>query len=252
MKAMIFAAGLGTRLRPLTDQMPKALVPLGGQTLLEYQIQRLKKAGIDDIIINVHHFPDQIRTYLHEHNNFGVNIAISDESEKLLETGGGLKKAAWFFDKNESVLVCNVDILSNLDITHLIQSHKAEDMATVVVSDRETQRYLLFDNQLKLQGWTNIKTGEVKGPKGIEQKALHRLAFSGMQIVNPALLRYAEGLGDKFSLIDLYLRACQESSIRAYIPQAYRMMDVGKIDHIREAEQFAESLTHINSQISAS
>lgn len=242
MKAMIFAAGLGTRLRPLTDSIPKALVPLAGQTLLEYQIRKLKEAGIEDIIINIHHFPEQIRNYLTEHHNFGMNIALSDETEQLLDTGGGLKKASWFFRDNETVLVLNVDILSNIDLQHLIASHQASDMATVVVSKRDTQRYLLFDNAQHLQGWTNIRTGEVRGKAGIAVDNLQHLAFSGMQIINPAILRFAEGLGERFSLIDLYMRACHETNISAYIPQDYRMMDVGKIEHIQEAEDFAESL----------
>ncbi len=244
MKAMIFAAGLGTRLRPLTDTMPKALVPLGGKTLLQYQIERLREAGICDIIINVHHFPEQIIDYLQANNNFGCNIAISDEREQLLETGGGLRKAQWFF-ADEPFLVCNVDILSNIDLKALIRAHKAEDIATVVVSPRETQRYLLFDEDLKMHGWTNIKTGEVRPAAFSVQPStfsVQRLAFSGMQILSPRIFTHMDVFPEKFSLIDLYVSLCQTETIRAFVPQDYRMMDVGKIDHLSEAEAFALSL----------
>ncbi len=250
MKAMIFAAGLGTRLRPLTDTMPKALVPLNEKTLLQYQIEKLREVGIRDIIINVHHFPEQIVAYLEANNNFGCNIAISDESKQLLETGGGLRKAEWFFQASsieyqDSFLVCNVDILSNIDLKALIAAHNLKDIATVVVSPRETQRYLLFDADKRMQGWTNIKTGEVK-PVSFEYQAssieYQTLAFSGMQILSPRIFQYMEAFPEKFSLIDLYVQLCQEESIRAYVPTDYRMMDVGKIDHLHEAEQFAKSL----------
>ncbi len=243
MKAMIFAAGLGTRLKPLTDSMPKALVPLNGKTLLAYQIEKLCAAGIRDIIINVHHFADQIVDYLTANHNFGCNITISNESGMLLETGGGLRKVAAFFD-DEPFLVCNVDVLSNINIQALVQAHQVEDIATVVVSQRETQRYLLFDNTMKMVGWTNIKTGEVKGncQLSISNGQSRRLAFSGMQILSPRVFEQMEGLGERFSLIDLYLKMCTTESIRAYVPQDYKMMDVGKIEHLAEAERFALEL----------
>ncbi len=279
---MIFAAGLGTRLRPLTDTMPKALVPLGGKTLLQYQIERLREADICDIIINVHHFPEQIIDYLQTNNNFDCNIAISDEREQLLETGGGLRKAQWFLAPSDSrnavetqlaaspiinytrtdnaitgdaasdvstsntepFLVCNVDILSNIDLKALIRAHKAEDIATVVVSPRETQRYLLFDDELRMHGWMNIKTGEVRGnyQLSIINYQLQKLAFSGMQILSPRIFTHMDAFPEKFSLIDLYVSICQTETIRAFVPQDYRMMDVGKIDHLSEAEAFALSL----------
>ncbi len=257
MRAMIFAAGLGTRLRPLTDTTPKALVPLNGKTLLQYQIERLKEAGITDIIINVHHFGDKIRAYLREHENFGCKIAVSDESEQLLETGGGLRKASWFFTDNqvpngewrtahsEPFLVCNVDILSNIDIPALVAAHQPDDIATVVVSPRQTQRYLLFDKQNRMQGWTNIQTGEVR-PADLQyclsQIDLTQLAFSGMQILSPRIFEKMSSMPEKFSLIDLYLSICQTEKIRAYVPTDYQMMDVGKIEHLQEAEAFAKRL----------
>ncbi len=257
MRAMIFAAGLGTRLRPLTDNMPKALVPLNGKTLLQYQIEKLQEAGITEIIINVHHFPEQIISYLREHDNFGCTIAVSDESEQLLETGGGLRKASWFFTDNqvqngerrtahpEPFLVCNVDILSNVNISALMAAHNPEDIATLVVSPRQTQRYLLFDKQNRMQGWTNIKTGEVRPANfNLQHSAFsaQQLAFSGMQILSPRIFEKMDAFPEKFSLIDLYVSLCQAEQIRAFVPTDYQMMDVGKIDHIKEAEAFAKQL----------
>ncbi len=255
MKAMIFAAGLGTRLRPLTDTMPKALVPINGKTLLQYQIEKLKAAGITEMIINVHHFPEQIVDYLQEHDNFGCTIAISDESDQLLETGGGLRKAAHFFighrkqdtgyrttDAEQPFLVCNVDILSNIDLPSLMAAHKEEDMATVVVSPRETQRYLLFDEHNHMRGWTNIATGAIR-PATLEKiDTLQHLAFSGMQILSPRIFEHMSAFPEKFSLIDLYMALCEKETISAYVPTDYHMMDVGKIDHIQEAETFARNI----------
>lgn len=254
MKAMIFAAGLGTRLKPLTDRIPKALLPLAGKTLLQWQIERLKEAGIEDIVVNIHHLGQQIIDYLHEHDGFGCRVQISDEREALLETGGGLLKAAELLGAEEPVLVCNVDILSNIDIRQLMAAYSSQQsmvsdqhLATVVVSDRQTQRYLLFDNEGVLRGWTNIKTGECR-PASLPANPLTRLAFSGMQIVSPMffdeLRRTQREKGEKFSLIDAYLSVVerQAGTVRAFVPQDYRMMDVGKIDQLDEAERFAEAL----------
>lgn len=249
MKAMIFAAGLGTRLKPLTDSMPKALVPLAGKTLLQWQIERLKTAGITDIVVNVHHFADMIIRYLHDNNNFGCNIAVSDERDMLLETGGGLRKAQRFFSGNEAILVCNVDILSNIHIPTLIKAYNPDEIGVVVVSPRETQRYLLFNEENRLCGWTNISTGEVKGDEAIRRrgdKAIKELAFSGMQVLNPRIFACMQAIvaqkGDKFSLIDLYLNIAEKEILRAFIPENYRMMDVGKINQLSEAETFANTL----------
>ena len=258
MQAMIFAAGLGTRLKPLTDTLPKALVPLAGKTLLQWQIEKLKDAGITDIMVNIHHFPDMIINYLREHDNFGCNIQVSDEREMLLETGGGLRKAKTLLSKivnqksenEEAILVCNVDILSNINLPALIKTYNPEEMGTVVVSERDTQRYLLFDETNRLCGWTNIATGEVRGEEAIRQKAkgedLKMLAFSGMQLLNPRIFECLDELasqkGDKFSLIDLYIHIAEKEILRAFIPENYRMMDVGKIAQLSEAENFAASL----------
>ncbi len=246
MKAMIFAAGLGTRLKPFTDTLPKALLPLAGKTLLQWQIEQLKAAGITEIVVNIHHFGQQIIDYLAANNNFGCTVQISDEREALLETGGGLLKAAALLGEGSPILVCNVDILSNIDLKQFIATH-TEEMATVVVSNRETQRYLLFDGEGVLRGWTNCKTGEFR-PAAAANEDLVPMAFSGMQIVSPAFfdeLRCTrDEKGDKFSLIDAYLSVVERNAgtIRAFVPRNYRMMDVGKIDQLAEAESFAESL----------
>ena len=275
MKAMIFAAGLGTRLKPLTDNMPKALVPLAGKTLLQWQIERLKAAGITDIVVNVHHFPDMIIHYLRENDNFSCRIAVSDERDMLLETGGGLRKAKSLLTSSPNsliasspILVCNVDILSNIDIPTLLNAYNPDEMGVVVVSPRDTQRYLLFDHDNRLRGWTNIVTGEVRPaslvsslnilpPTGeadlqakptyqLQRSDLSPLAFSGMQVLNPRIFDVMDKVvaekGDKFSLIDLYLSIAEKEILRAFIPENYRMMDVGKIAQLSEAEAFAASL----------
>ena len=254
---MIFAAGLGTRLKPLTDTLPKALVPLAGKTLLQWQIEKLKAAGITDIVINIHHFPDMIINYLKDNDNFGCNIQVSDERDALLETGGGLRKAEdkfrslgvqEFRSSNEGILICNVDILSNIDIPTLLQAYNPNEMGVVVVSQRDTQRYLLFNDENRLCGWTNIATGEFRGPiaKSQEPIAHRQLAFSGMQVLNPRIFECMDNIvklkGEKFSLIDLYLNICEQETLKAYIPNDYRMMDVGKISQLSEAEEFANSL----------
>ena len=257
MKAMIFAAGLGTRLKPLTDTLPKALVPLAGKTLLQWQIEKLKTAGITDIVINVHHFSDMIINYLHNNENFGCRIAVSDERDMLLETGGGLRKAEAllrlgvqeFRSSGEGILVCNVDILSNIDIPTLLNAYNPDEMGVVVVSERDTQRYLLFDDNNCLCGWTNIATGEVRGPISNNQYPIanpRSLAFSGMQVLNPRIFEAMDKVvaekGEKFSLIDLYLSIAEKEILKAFIPENYRMMDVGKINQLSEAEAFAQAL----------
>ena len=255
---MIFAAGLGTRLKPLTDTLPKALVPLAGKTLLQWQIERLKAAGITDIVVNVHHFPDMIINYLRENDNFGCRIAVSDERDRLLETGGGLRKAKELLTgirfpessyPEDPILICNVDILSNIDIPTLLRAYNPDEMGVVVVSSRDTQRYLLFDYDNRLRGWTNIATGEVR-PASLTSSPnsliASRLAFSGMQVLNPRIFEVMEKVvaekGEKFSLIDLYLSIAEKEILRAFIPENYRMMDVGKINQLSEAEAFAETL----------
>ena len=246
MVGMIFAAGLGTRLKPLTDTMPKAMVPINGKPLLQWQVEKLRDAGITDIVVNVHHFPDQIIDAVRANNGWGCNILISDERDELLDTGGGLRKAKELFG-NEPILACNVDILSNIDISLLSASCLVHCLGFLVVSQRDTQRYLLFDEENILRGWTNIATGEVR-PASISAKlgGLRKMAFSGMQILSPAIFEHMDKVvaekGNKFSLIDLYLSLCDRYIFRAYVPQNYRMMDVGKINQIGEAELFAQKI----------
>ena len=258
MKAMIFAAGLGTRLKPLTDTLPKALVPLAGKTLLQWQIEKLKAAGITDIVVNVHHFPDMIIDYLRDNDNFGCRIAVSDERDMLLETGGGLRKAKHLLlgvasresgNNDAPILVCNVDILSNIDIPTLLRTYNPNEMGVVVVYPRETQRYLVFDETHRLCGWTNIATGDVRGPIANTQYPIantQNLAFSGMHVLNPRIFEVMDEIvkekGDKFSLIDLYVSIAEKEILRAFIPENYRMMDVGKINQLAEAEAFAATL----------
>lgn len=253
MKAMIFAAGLGTRLKPITDSIPKALLPVANKTLLEWQIEKLKKAGIRNIVVNVHHFPNKIITYINENQGFGCHIQISDERDQLLETGGGLWKAKDLLmdGSNEPILVCNVDILSNIDIRLLRAAYTPVMMGLLVVSERQTQRYLLLDKERRLKGWRNIATGEIR-PLSIAPIAdsLQPLAFSGMQILSPHIFEKmydtVQARGSRFSLIDLYIDLCRVQPIYGYIPTQYKMMDVGKIDQLSEAELFARTLAEEN------
>lgn len=243
---LIFAAGLGTRLKPLTDRMPKALVPLAGKPLLQWQVEKLRDAGITDIIVNVHHFPDMIIDTIRANQGWNCNIAVSDEREMLLDTGGGLKKVRGerLKVKGEPILACNVDILSNIDLRALISAYERTGVSQLVVSKRETQRYLCFDEKDRLCGWTNVKTGEVRPNNGTWTKEnTQLLAFSGMQILSPDVLAMMDTMKeDKFSLIDFYLSICGKAELKAFVPNDYRMMDVGKIDQIEEAEIFAKSL----------
>lgn len=224
---MIFAAGLGTRLRPLTDTMPKALVPVGGQPLLWHVVTKLKAAGYERVVVNVHHFARQIVDYLGANGNFGIDIRISDESRQLLETGGGIKAAMPLFDPAEPILIHNVDILSNLDLTVL-----PTDTPLLVVSARQTKRYLQFDDTMRLVGWKNIATGEVRGCEATPY------AFSGIHLFHPSLSPLLAEWPDRFPIIDFYLKACTDHLIRGYVPTGLQLMDVGKLDTLAEAEAF--------------
>jgi NDP-sugar pyrophosphorylase family protein len=230
-QAMIFAAGLGTRLKPLTDTMPKALVRVGGQPLLWHVINKLKLAGYERIVVNVHHFASMIVDYLKANDNFGLDIRISDESAMLLETGGGIKKALPLFDPSEPILIHNVDILSNLDLTAL-----PTDAPLLVVSQRQTKRYLQFDDTMRLVGWKNIETGEVKGREG------NSLAFSGIHMFHPSLTPLLSDWPELFPIMDFYLKACGSHLIRGYEAKDLRLMDVGKLDTLDQAEAFIDGI----------
>ncbi|MCR5712427.1 MAG: nucleotidyltransferase family protein [Prevotella sp.] len=237
-QAMIFAAGLGTRLKPLTDTMPKALVPVGGQPLLYHVVMRLKEAGFERIVVNVHHFADQIIDYLKVNENFGLDIRISDEREQLLETGGGIKKAMPLFDPNSPILIHNVDILSNLDLRRLPM-----DAPLLVVSQRQTKRNLLFDDDMRLQGWTNIETGELKGPVADSHLSpLKKLAFSGIHVFHPSLTPLLCEWQDRFPIMDFYLKACATHLIKGYEATDLRLLDVGKLDTLDQAEKFITNI----------
>ena len=244
MQAMIFAAGLGTRLKPLTDRIPKALVRVGGEPLLKRVIFQLKDAGFTRIVVNVHHFSNQIIDYLRDNDNFGMDIRISDESDKLLETGGGIKKVWPLFDQKEPVLIHNVDILSNVDLKKFYQMEAETPLAArLLVSVRKTKRYLLFDDTMRLVGWTNIETGEVKSPyKDLDPKQYKMYAFSGIHMVAPSLFPLMEEEPDKFPIMDFYLRHCDKVRIEGYVKNDLKLMDVGKQETLKEAELFLQNL----------
>lgn len=239
MKAMIFAAGLGTRLKPITDTMPKALVPVGGEPLLHHVICKLRDAGYDHLVVNVHHFASQIRDYLASHV-FGVSIAVSDESGELLETGGGIAHAApLLLPCEEPILIHNVDILSNLDLAWFRQQVRPEAVSTLLVSERQTSRYLLFGPDMRLMGWTNVSTGEVRSPYPLEElSGCHRYAFSGIHNVSPAIFQAFEeaGFGGRFPIMDFYVEQCARFPFYGVVAQDLQLVDVGKLDSLEQAE----------------
>lgn len=237
MNAMIFAAGLGTRLKPLTDTMPKALVPVLGKPLLHYVLDKLNNEGFDNIVINVHHFSNQIIDYL-----AGTDVKVSDETEQLLETGGGLKKAFPLFGNNEHVLIHNVDILSNVKLGDFYKESQLSD-ASLLVSWRETKRYLLFDEDMYLVGWTNIETGEIKSPYAdLDPRQCKMYAFSGIHCISPLLTNLMEQWPDRFPIMDFYIKCCKELKIKGIVNDDLKLMDVGKLDTIHEAETFIQQL----------
>ena len=242
MKAMIFAAGLGTRLRPLTDNLPKALVEVDGKPMLGRVIEKLKKAGINHIIINVHYLADKIRAYLHINNNFGITIDVSDESDLLLDTGGGILKARKWLDDGEPFVVHNADILTDFDLPAMIESHERGSAdVTLLVADRKSSRKLLFDSDMKLCGWKNEKTGEVK-PASADHLHTRGFGFGGVHIISPErffplLERYSAD--EVFSITPFYVDNCQKLDIVGYIPQeSYGWHDIGSVEKLREAENY--------------
>jgi NDP-sugar pyrophosphorylase family protein len=234
MKALVFAAGLGTRLKPLTDTTPKALVSVGGVALLERVMRKLVAAGYNDIVINVHHFADQIRDFVAAHDNFGVKVSFSDETDLLRETGGGIRHAAPLLEGgSEPFLVHNVDILSNLDLAWFRAQHQAGDLSTILVSDRPTQRYFLFDDAGLLVGWTNIATGEVRSPyTGIDPDCCTRLAFAGIHCISPDIFPLMRDWPEKFGIVDFYLSVCRTHAIRAAVMPGLVLHDVGKVSEL--------------------
>ena len=244
MEGFILAAGLGTRLRPLTNDRPKALVEINGVTLLERTIRRLEAANVKHIVVNVHHFADKVIDFIKSHT-WQAAIDISDERELLLDTGGGLKKAAALFSGRENVLVHNVDILSNLDLGWLREQHRPDALATLLVSDRKTQRYLLFREDGRLAGWTNLATGEVRSPyPDLDPSACRMLAFSGIHYMSCGIFQAFEALEmpERFPIMDFYLKACDRYPIYAAVPSNLHLLDVGKLDTLAQAERFCRDI----------
>ena len=248
MKAMIFAAGLGSRLKPLTDTMPKALVPVAGCPMLEHVILKLKASGFTEIVINIHHFGEQIIDFLKTNNDFGLTIHISDERDRLLDTGGGIRKARLFFENSgEPFLVHNVDILSDMNLKELYDFHmQSGSVATLLASRRTTSRYLLFNTERKLRGWINKDTGQVK-PEGFHyDESLYReYAFSGIHVFSPAVFRLMETprWEGKFSIMDFYLATCGQTDYSGYLAEKLELIDIGKPETLARAEEFVKKLT---------
>lgn len=257
---MIFAAGLGTRLKPLTDHTPKALVEVGGRPLLDIVIYKLREQGYDRFVVNVHHFADKIEEHVAA-ADYAPLVRISDERSQLLETGGGLKKAAPLFADEEPILIHNVDILSNVDFLWFSRQHLPDEDAVLLVSRRKTKRYLLFDNAMRLMGWTNIETGEVKSPFpwlreaditidddlqvhhspiNLPSSTLYAFAFSGIHSFSPRLFPLMERFPDRFPIMDFYLSTCHRRHIVGCLKEDLRLLDVGKLDTLSEAEAFSE------------
>ena len=232
---MIFAAGLGTRLSPYTTNCPKALVKIAGKPLLQRAIEKLRQSGFTEIVINIHHFGEQIIEFLQKNHNFGLDISISDETDGLLDTGGAILKAAPLLSGNESFLVYNVDILSDIDLRLFRKYHEAKGgVATLVVRNRKTERYLTFDDNMVLSGWRNITSGQEIVSRPAQNCNL--LAFSGIHYINPQIFNLITESG-KFSLINLYLRLAVKHQIFGYSDTSSLWMDLGKANQFEAAEQ---------------
>ncbi len=238
MKALVFAAGLGTRLKPLTDSCPKALVSIAGKTLLDHTIQRLEEAGATEIVVNIHHFGEHIIAYLNAHD-YKARVSISDERSALLDTGGGLRQALPLFSPDEEpILIHNVDILHNADLTAFYDAAQENDI-TLMVSRRDTTRYLLFDDEMRLVGWTNIQTGEVRSPRPLgDISRLHRYAFSGIHCVSPRIAPLLNDFPEKFPIMDFYLSKCNKIRIKGHLLDDLKLLDVGKLDSLAAAKKF--------------
>lgn len=236
MKAMIFAAGLGTRLRPITNDRPKALAEIHGIPLLEIIIRRLVHYGFDEIIINVHHFAEKVFDFLESKNNFGINLQISDERGELLDTGGGLKKASWFFDDKKPFLVHNVDTITNIDLLEFYNYHiKNDALATLLVRHRPGSRFFLFNEKNRLCGWENVITKE-KILVDDQLERLEQIAFSCLHIIDPSIFKLMNENGC-FSIIDVYLRLAKEHNIYGYLDDDSYWLDVGTPEKLQRGEK---------------
>jgi MurNAc alpha-1-phosphate uridylyltransferase len=234
MKAMIFAAGLGSRLKPWTDYHPKALAMVNGKSLLQRNIEYLQRNGINEVIVNVHHFAHQVVEAIEKNKGWGSFVSISDETGAILETGGGLQKAGWYFLRENDLVVMNVDILTDMDLQEMIRHHeKMKPLATLATSDRDTSRYFLFDEQDILSGWRNIKTGEEKIVRPAEK--LSQKAFSGIHVISASIFSLVKQQG-KFSMVDVYLTLAKDRIILSYDHTGTKLIDVGKPESIEMAE----------------
>jgi N-acetyl-alpha-D-muramate 1-phosphate uridylyltransferase len=235
MKAMILAAGLGTRLKPWTDHHPKALAEVNGKSLLQRNIECLQQFGIKEVIVNVHHFAEQITHAIKKSNGWESKVVISDETDAVLETGGGLKKAAWYLENEKEFVLMNVDILTDLNLSAMIQQHRNSDaIATLAVTERTTSRYFLFNDSNQLCGWRNVKTGEEKIVKA--SLDLHQKAFSGIHVISGNIFSHLAREG-KFSMVDVYLDMAKDHFVQAFDHSESRFIDVGKPGSIQEAER---------------
>jgi len=236
MKAMILAAGMGTRLRPLTNDTPKALVKMNGVPMLEIVILKLKAIGVKEIIINVHYLADQIINFLQKKDNFGVRIEISDESNQLLDTGGGLKKASWFFKDNKPFILHNVDIISNIDLLKMYKAHENNKaLVSLAVRKRISSRYFLFNSKKELAGWRNVKTKEEIIT--IPEKEKEGLAFSGIHIINPEIFSYIKST-HSFSIVNTYLDLSNKYKILGFDHSSDYWFDIGNTENLKKAESY--------------
>lgn len=240
MEALVFAAGLGTRLRPLTDTIPKALVPVGGKPLLYHVVSKLKTAGIDRIVINVHHFPDSVIGYVMEQDCFGIDVRFSDERDFLLDTGGGILHARNLLEESH-FLVHNVDIISDLDIGWFISQAPADALASLVVSERKTRRYFLFDDDMRLVGWTDTSTGEVRSPyPDLDPEKCRKYAFAGIHYISDRIFDVfdEDGWEGRFPIVDFYLKECARHPVYGIVPPRLTLIDAGKPETLAQAEDF--------------
>lgn len=234
MKGMILTAGLGTRLKPLTDKVPKPLIKIGEYHMLDLSIAYLTKYGIDEIIINVHHLADQLMEYVMGKRWEGYSIEISDETSKLLNTGGGLKKASWFFEGEQNFVLMASDILTDLDLSEMINEHRSgKALATLAVKERKTSRDLLFDSGNQLAGWKHNQTGEIKHVPGKE--GIKGFGFSGIHVINTKLFSKITEEG-AFSIIDLYLRLAETEKIMGFEHSEGKWLEFGRLESLKNLE----------------
>lgn len=240
MKAMIFAAGLGTRLRPLTDTMPKALVPVAGVPMLGRVLCKLRDAGIGEFVVNTHHFAEQVERYIAENGGFGAQVAVSRETDGPLETGGGIKRAAPLLSGGR-FLVHNVDILSDLDVRWFLAQDDPADLATLLLTETEADRYLLFDDGMRLAGWTDARTGEIKSPylPDFDPSRYRRYSFCGIHILSDAVPGLMASWPEKFSIIDFYLTHAASGRIRGVVAKDLHLIDIGSPEKLAEAQRCA-------------